>query len=360
MTRYQPTKDRTVANLEHAFAEVSALDPHQIARQGALLSLRAKAVGPLIAMIEQCLEWLVDVELAYGDADLALADGFAAGDVDFDGWVLAADSRLGERAAATVADICFAARCDLMAQLRRLRDAAGAPDALLQECDAAATKVRRALRAVLDGMAERSTSAVVAPPAIETVERREVEIAVAVRAMFARLRGAVLPVPANDPESLTGALEELSRTLRSIVGSPEFDFVRADDQARLRELAAAADAWLAGERNPRRGGCLYEDIVATADGLRAINLRFELVAHDSAVVGEARDALAGDATPMTRDDFDLLVERMWSLRGRDDAFDQLLGRAIAGESPPRLAQLFAHQLDVMARHLGVADPGTRC
>ena len=212
-----------------------------------------------------------------------------------------------------IADICFAGTFELKRALNALSEAQTV-EQLLPAAEAARRKLRRALRAVLGAQ-----QAMGGEPATLDFDRTllaDLESALAVRRLYARLREGLKRPSDDDADSLLNALRYAAGALALLVASPEYDQVRAADRALLRRLRERALDWAKNGRRREPGLQLLEDIWTCAGLLRGINQRQELRAHDIALISELCADEGCDPSDWLR--------RLEPLSGLDERIDALI------------------------------------
>lgn len=212
--------------------------------------------------------------------------------------------------------LCFAARLDLRRSTRELEAAPIAER--IERFERTRRRVLEALRAIAEACADPNASQ------LGHAEREvELEVAVRVRAMYGRMILGMRRSTPDDPDSVLGALRYVASALALAAGTPEFHLARASDRAVLRALRERVLAWARGDRVPRDGERLLDDVWAAVSLMRGISRRPELVAHDRALLA----ALAGVPAPDANWHAD--AQR---LLGRDHEIDRLLVQPATPES----------------------------
>jgi hypothetical protein len=209
-------------------------------------------------------------------------------------------------------------------------------------------KLRRAIAAVVDAIAQCEGL----EPQLADEEQALIESAVAVRQMYTKFRRSLVDCDEDDPAGIRRAIRFAAVSLAVLLGSDAFCDVRLADRRLLRSLQTRIFGWVRHEGSDADGVRLHQDIRATADLLRGINLRQELQQHDHELASRALAALTEDPGAMRE-----WMGRLRALSGRDDAVDQLIEAATGGEA---LAQLHPRLCDCLARirQLTGAPPAT--
>jgi hypothetical protein len=330
--------DRSRARLARALERAEAIVPSRVASEGAVRALDARAARPLEQLVAQALRWIGELDAGPGADEI---------EDSLERWISSADDAGPAPAAAPpseLAAVCFAARIELGGVRRDLAALAIDPEVALATCEAAAHKIQRTLRAIVAALATSHGRAYTAADQAGETGELGVAEAITVRTLYARFRVSLIPYDVADRESLAIALARAAAALRNLCGGPAFAHVRLADRSVLRALRRRVEAWLGHGGESCEGVRLYQDIVTTANVLRGINTRQELLAYDARVITDVLGGLAravrGDEAEVSR-----LGVRLESLRGRDDQLDAVLERMRKGEELRDLA-------GQVVRHLG--------
>jgi hypothetical protein len=225
-----------------------------------------------------------------------------------------------------VGDACFGAMHDISASgsLVHGHD----HEDLLARADSMRRRLTRALAAVSRAIAEAGGDGCsLVPEASE-----ELECSVAVRRAYARFRRSIPGADKDAPETVVQALRLTAVAFAVLFGALDRSELRLRDQRLLRSLQERLFDWARGTRDSLEGTRLLQDITATAELLRAINMRQELRAHDARLMQRALSTLP--------DVESLEAVRTWigslcALQGRDDHLDAELLEANHKDADPR-------------------------
>lgn len=347
-TPKRPTQVDQLERLYHAVSE--PLSP-ELARPEALTRLREDVAQALAATLGDAVELLAALEQEL-EASLASEEHGSELDLEFALDMTPLPGAHGGRQSITAglvahaANTCFAARGELRRAQRLLQRDSTAHDMLLSACESARRKLRRSISAVLESVAHLSGD----ESQLAQDQSAELEAAIAIRAMYAKFRRALVDCDENDARAVNRALRYAAVAIAKMVGSPEFSEVRLTDRTLLLSLQKRILRWArgAGDRN---GMKLFKDICTAADLLSAINMRQELAQNDRRVVSEAAAALVGEPG---REAFEQALRHLAALRGRDDAVDDRLDElAGAGFSDQRWTELRA-LVDSVAREVAMS------
>lgn len=232
----------------------------------------------------------------------------------------------GPRMAATLADelwqavgnLAFAASSELRRADRELASATSSHDQRVVASESARRKIRRAIRALLAAIGQALGHAF----ELSGLDA-EVEVAVAVRRMYAKFRRSLPPCDLADPALIRRALRYAAVSLAVMVGSGDFSEIRARDRQMLLELQARILSWAREGGSEMVGRQLYQDLQTAADLLRTINQRQELIAHDRAAFDRIARALARADAPAAL--LASVLPDLHALDGRDDELDDVIG-----------------------------------
>ena len=283
----------------------------------ALRDLGARALAALIAI----------QELDDPGAD-------AADDLTDDAW-LGGDGPTQARR--LVGDVCFASTLELRRVVRELETATD-PDDLAVAAETARRKLRRGIRAVLEGAREAGDPDILGGEHQGRHQVADLAPALVVRRLYATFRRALREPIDDSPEAMMMAVRYAGGALAALLTSPDYAELRASDRIVLRRLRERVLAWAREKRSVVEGRRILADVATTADLLRDINRRQELRAHDTALLERG----AGGPTQDVRAWIDALAP----LTGLDDELDDLLARAHSSTYPeqhvPELLVRLAH------------------
>ena len=283
----------------------------------ALRDLGARALAALIAI----------QELDDPGAD-------AADDLTDDAW-LGGDGPTQARR--LVGDVCFASTLELRRVVRELETATDADD-LAVAAETARRKLRRGIRAVLEGAREAGDPDILGGEHQGRHQVADLAPALVVRRLYATFRRALREPIDDSPEAMMMAVRYAGGALAALLTSPDYAELRASDRIVLRRLRERVLAWAREKRSVVEGRRILADVATTADLLRDINRRQELRAHDTALLERG----AGGPTQDVRAWIDALAP----LTGLDDELDDLLARAHSSTYPeqhvPELLVRLAH------------------
>lgn len=254
---------------------------------------------------------------------------------------LADDAWLGgdgpTQARRLVGDVCFASTLELRRVVRELETATD-PDDLAVAAETARRKLRRGIRAVLEGAREAGDPDILGGEHQGRHQVADLAPALVVRRMYATFRRALREPTDDSPEAMMMAVRYAGGALAALLTSPDYAELRASDRIVLRRLRERVLAWAREKRSVVEGRRILADVATTADLLRDINRRQELRVHDRAVL----DRTASGPT----DDVRTWLDALAPLVGLDDALDHLLECARAATYPeqhvPDLLERLAH------------------
>ena len=293
---------------------------------GDLASLTAAAQA-LRALGERTLSTLVAIQ----EID--------APDVDLD--ELTDDAWLGgdgpTQARRLVGDVCFASTLELRRVVRELETATD-PDDLAVAAETARRKLRRGIRAVLEGAREAGDPDILGGEHQGRHQVADLAPALVVRRLYATFRRALREPTDDSPEATLMAVRYAGGALAELLTSTDYAELRASDRIVLRRLRERVLAWAREKRSVVEGRRILADVATTADLLRDINRRQELRVHDRAVIDRTIDGPS--------DDVGAWLDALTALVGLDDELDHLLARARAATYPeqhvPDLLERLAH------------------
>jgi hypothetical protein len=284
------------------------------------------------------LAFIDRAERRYGESDQeTMPEPLFSGDTGANGQDMEDLSSLGETTvAAHVSDVCFLARHELRQAHQQLESAHAEHEARIVACERMLRKSHRALLALAQAVALATDRM----PVIHDVQRAEAASAVAVRALFTRLRGELGRYGSGDhqPSSIVAALRRSANALAVVLGSADFQEARLSDALLLRSLRSRVLEW-GRAPEPRAGQQLLSDLKSSADLLRTINHRQELRAHDDELIRMLHRQLEHDGRPQPR--LAELVGRARALRGLDDELDGIIDAVLAGADDERMRSDFA-------------------
>lgn len=272
-------------------------------------------------------------------ATLVAIQAIDAVDVDLDD--LPDDAWLGgdgpSQARRLVGDVCFASTLELRRVVREL-EVATDPDDLAVAAETTRRKLRRGIRAVLEGAREAGDPDILGGEHQGRHQVTDLAPALVVRRMYATFRRALREPTDDSPEAMLMAVRYAGGALAALLTSPDYAELRASDRIVLRRLRERVLAWARERKSVVEGQRILADVATTADLLRGINRRQELRAHDRGVLERTADGPTHDVRAWLAA-LDLLI-------GLDDALDDLLARARAATYPeqlvPDLLERLAH------------------
>lgn len=231
-----------------------------------------------------------------------------------------------------IGDMAFLASLEIRQRLERLeRIRAGNHWAIIFECDSALHRVGKAFMAIDRGFARA-----------ELGEARldyasELEVALATRRTYAKLRVRVRSVGEPRGDTFYAQLRSIGTALAVVVGSRGYASLRIRDRMQLRDLQRQLIEWFQSDRDPVTGRRLWQDLDGFVDLLVDVSKRQELKEHDSRVIDDALAALEGaEGVAIETAAF------LEALYGLDDEIDLLLygrERANAGVWRSALARV---------------------
>ena len=212
-----------------------------------------------------------------------------------------------------LADLSFMAASELRHLEHELDSASDHHDQLLIACE----QLRRRVVAAVTAF-ERSASP--SSAALPSVDRAELDKAIAIRAAYARFRQSLPRLTGQDPFAVRHDIHAASLALATLAAEPAFRGARLSDRLLIKSLRMrAAECDLGGnDLAPARG--LLSDLAACAELLRGVNRRQELVAHDRELLERLRGVIDGAMSP------EALGAALAPLCGRDDDLDDRLRR----------------------------------
>jgi hypothetical protein len=236
-----------------------------------------------------------------------------------------------------VGDVCFASALELRRVVRELETATDQDD-LAVAAETARRKLRRGIRAVLEGAREAGDSDILGGEHRGRHQVADLAPALVVRRMYASFRRSLRGPSDDSPEAMMMAVRYAGGALAELLTSPDYVEVRASDRIVLRRLRERVLAWAREKRSVVEGRRLLADVATTADLLRGINRRQEVRAHDHEVL----DRTVGGPV----DDVRAWLDALAPLAGLDDELDHLLERAGTATHPeqhvPELIERLAH------------------
>lgn len=341
----------TIARLTEIFESLSERLSPDLAEANDAEGLSSSLASPLAATVGETarlFEQLED-ELGAGDG----GDGKLDWDLAFEMTPLPGDGAsatpigIARDLSAHAADVCFAARGELRRVARSLGQPRMSYQALLDGCERARRKVRRAIAAVLDAAARASGE----DSALAVDHDAELAAAIAVRAMYAKYRQRLIPCDESRPSAVNRALRYAAVAIAQMVGSPEFADVRLADRRMVLDLQSRVLRWARGNRGAD-GVRLYKDICTAADLLAAISQRQELKQHDTEVVADACARLRGSEDDVH--EVRAVVSCLADVQGRDDALDVAVRAAAAAPDDRARVAALASELERVKRELVAA------
>lgn len=222
-----------------------------------------------------------------------------------------------------VADLCFVALLELGSQERPLASVATAADAwlVLSTCSTVKQKLVKSACAVERALCAHEGLQSLLATTIET----ELQISLQVRHAYHCFRKELLKHGAPESDTIVNRLRQAGVSIARLVGRDVYEHLRTGDRMQLRWFQNQLLDWLRGDgdRVPRAGMRLWQDLAALAGVLISVNNRADLRNHDLAVVAEveralADDAFSGDVVPPE------FRRRLQAIEGRDDELDHLL------------------------------------
>jgi hypothetical protein len=231
----------------------------------------------------------------------AIAGNFDRGDVDAGG--------LEE----TVANVATLARLALHERLDSFRHSAPCDHwSFIEKCESTLRSVWKATSAL-----ERALTP--SAPNLRIYDaKEELTRGLAIRIRYARLHEEVRAARAAQ-DSLSGCLQAVSRSLATLLSSPEFPTMRLGDRFEIRRFQLRIQSWLSSEhRDELTGERLWQEGNAVVSLLRGVNRRYEIFEHDAAVLTELLAILAAS------DDLDGARKTAAALSGLDSELDRLL------------------------------------
>ncbi len=296
------------------------------ARELAVGEYETDSIGELhLTLLPRALSLLTDAESLFSEIVAAFdspQDTSSHTDGDMEGFLEAVDQLVTDGPGARVGDLAFMARLELASRRERLVQLGGSacpPWGLLDACSGARRRVIKAATALGQGLARLSNASAAPDDGFVT----EIAVSLTTRRIYARFRRAVDRTSADASLDVRRRLRLAGVQLVVLFNRPIYEELRIVDRREFRRLQSDILAWL---RNPaedeRAGEKIWQDLAAFAQMLQEVNRRAELLQHDLAVTGELLDELAhhDDARPRWAE-----IDRLaHGLRGRDDAFDDLV------------------------------------
>lgn len=217
---------------------------------------------------------------------------------------------------------------------------------VLGECDSVLRRVRKGLGAIDLAIARFSGTEA------QLDFSRELDDALRARESYAKFRERLL-ASGESVRDLRGRMRAAGTQIAVLVGSAAYPLLRVRDRLQLREIQDRILSWLRTEdHDPTAGERVWQDLVSFVEMLRQINRRQELVEHDAGRVV----ALLPEVERCAREGRLLgpsEVAGLASLRGADDALDDLISAEAAAPPARALAVLRAQ-----AVRLGVRGSGS--
>ena len=222
-----------------------------------------------------------------------------------------------------LADLCFMAAGELRSLEARLESAGDRQDQLLIACE----QLRRRVVAAVTAYERRVSPS--APATATVVDAAELAKAIAIRAAYARFRYSLPTHPGGDPGAVRRAVRGASLALATLVAEPAFRAARLSDRLLIKSLRMRTSDCNLGDSDLSPAAGLLSDLAACADLLRGVNLRHELVVHDTELINSTLAKAGGPMPPP------ILAGALSPLYGRDEELDDHLRRlARQGRSEP--------------------------
>jgi len=298
-----------------------SLPPERVA--GDLAPVVAEILGDALGLVDS----IVKAHEAIEARSSARGGGLGEPHLPFEAAIDAAVGLEGATLQA-VGDIAFLAHLELQQRAERLARVRShaRPLAIVEECDSALRRVRKALASADVAMARAG----IGPPVLDFTS--ELECSLRVRRGCAKLRRRILAPGEPTPSTIVANLRSAGTAIAMMVGWDIYPAMRVRDRLQLRDLQRRILEWLRDERDPVGGTRLWQDLVGFLRMLSQINRRQELLAHDAQALGRLVVLLRQGGGAAHEDVPPLLA----SLEGLDDELDDLaagsddaaLGRAV--------------------------------
>jgi hypothetical protein len=281
------------------------------------LTVLAEVAGRVNGLAAASASVLLADAQAYGSDMLAAIDDAMAAATLASSDTGEMNASLFAESADLVSDLAVISTWTLQRKRAELEAALGAGDVerAMDARDSARRGVIRALAAI-----ERALLPPGAPGAIGVLLDLETERSLRTRALYRAFRATVRPDCAPTAANIDARLTAAGVALSKIFSSSHFRDLRPGDRRLFREIEGRLTAYWSAP-SPLAGLRLFQDVVAFAGCLRAINNRAELVEHDARVAAEARASIPNDPDSVVDDG---TLEALGALLGRDDELDDML------------------------------------
>lgn len=293
------------------------------------------------SVVERAIELAASILEAYDTPRTSSSPSQLTAELNFE---LAIDTVLSSDGEQKIADLAFMAVAELRQRCERLKTHGPSSDAweMVCDCGSALRRVQKSLGALELAICE-----------VENLPRTlsfdsEVETSRQVRRQYAKLWRFCARTGEVDANTVRNALRGAGTLCAMLVGRDVYCRLRERDRYQLRQLQRRILGWLVQDpADPKAGVRVWEDWAGFVEMLRQVNLRQELVQHDSEALRIAEGALAQSQGPVSEGTLTLLRQ----LDGLDDELDAALCL-----SRDDAAALLVHVRRVRARFLPAAPP----
>ena len=244
---------------------------------------------------------------------------------------------------ASIADVCFGGSMELRRAERELLGAR-TPTEQVVAIDAVMRKLRRAVRAVLETARDVDGIDLLGGAHQGAHKVSDLQSGLAVRRLYADFRAALRTPTAHTPEAVMEAMRYAAGALASLVASPDYADVRAEDRSLFRGTRERILRWARDNRSVRAGLDILADVAACGELLRGINQRQELRVHDQDI-----------ARMFSSVGLDEWLAHSDALRGLDDAVDQWIIQAQGARGHDDRAAIATHMVARLKQITGVSS-----
>jgi hypothetical protein len=292
-----------------------------------------------ISLVQRAVELATAILDAYDTPRTSSSPSQLSAELNFE---LAIDSVLSGGGEQKIADLAFMAVSELRQRGERLKTHSPASDAweMVCDCGSALRRVQKSLGALELAICE-----------VENLPRAlsfdsELETSRQVRRQYAKLWRFCARTGEVDATTVRNALRGAGTLCAMLVGRDVYCRLRERDRYQLRQLQRRVLGWLVQDpADPKAGVRIWEDWAGFVEMLRQVNLRQELVQHDSEALRIAETALSKGAVS------EGTLALLRQLDGLDDELDAAL--CPSRDDAPAL---LGHVRRVRARFLPAAPP----
>jgi hypothetical protein len=275
--------------------------------------LRAFATA-LKGLIAEAIELLGAIQKVYEKASSTALEGQESDDSLLDiGRLISA-----EVASQEVFDVLFLARAELRGARQELVTGLRSTEwpRLASSADTGFRALKKSLIAIESSLYEYE--------GMEPPQRvwADLEVSLAVRRLYARLRHELLGPGEPDRAGLFDRVETAVRRFRALRDSDIYPLLRFDDRQTFVRLRDRMEDWLHTGREPAEGDRIWQDLTGFLELLKEVNYRQELRQHDRTRLRQAYRQLFGP--PSTPPSQTSVREELEALVGLDSELDAIL------------------------------------